>query len=147
KAIEAQSPSTNNKIVVGPWFHGGWFRSNGSSLGNVRFGSETSIYYRQNVETPFFNYYLKDKGDAASIAEATVFFTGENAWRTFDAWPSKQVEYKPLYLGEGHSLSFTPPSAAGSVSRYTSDPSKPVPYTEDVHLKRTREYMTDDQRF
>ena len=27
------------------------------------------------------------------------------------------------------------------------DPANPVPYTEDVHLRRTREYMTDDQRF
>ena len=27
------------------------------------------------------------------------------------------------------------------------DPAHPVPYTEDVHLDRTREYMTDDQRF
>lgn len=30
---------------------------------------------------------------------------------------------------------------------YVSDPNKPVPYTEDVHLHRTREYMCDDQRF
>ena len=30
---------------------------------------------------------------------------------------------------------------------YTSDPAKPVPYADGVHLIRTREYMSDDQRF
>ena len=34
-----------------------------------------------------------------------------------------------------------------TTATYTSDPAHPVPYTEDVHLDRTKEYMSDDQRF
>ena len=147
KAIEKQSPATNNKIVMGPWFHGGWHRSDGSYFGNVRFQSKTSVYYQENLETPFFDYYLRGKGDEKSIAEASVFFTGENKWRSFETWPAKNMEYKQIYLGENHSLSFSPPSLGNSFSKYTSDPSKPVPYADGVHLKRTREYMIDDQRF
>jgi putative CocE/NonD family hydrolase len=147
KAIEKQSPTTNNKLVMGPWFHGGWSRGFGANLGNVRFGTKTSEYYQQNIEIPFFNFYLKNKGDASKIAEANIFFTGENNWKTFDAWPSKKVENTPIYLNQNQKLSCLKPSVNNSSSKYTSNPNKPVPYTEDVHLNRTREYMSDDQRF
>ena len=63
KAIEKQNPSANNKIVMGPWFHGQWASGDGTQLGNVRFGSNTSQWYQNNIEIPFFNYYLKGKGD------------------------------------------------------------------------------------
>ena len=147
KAIEQQSPKTNNKLVMGPWFHGGWARGDGANLGNVRFGSKTSPYYQQNIEIPFFNFYLKDKGNANTIPEATVFFTGENVWKTFESWPPKQTVKQPVYLHAKQQLSFEKPVERSSSSKYTSDPHKPVPYTEDVHLHRTREYMSDDQRF
>lgn len=147
KAIEKQSPSTTNKLAMGPWYHGGWHRSDGGSLGNVRFGSKTSVYYQDNLEFPFFNYYLSGEGDGKNISEATLFFTGENKWRSFEAWPPKNVEYKQIYLGANHTLTFTSPTFANSTSKYVSDPSKPVPYAEGVHLRRTREYMIDDQRF
>lgn len=145
KAIEKQSPKTDNKIVMGPWYHGGWHRGNGSYLGNVRFGSNTSEYYQKNVEVPFFNYHLKGKGTNA-LAEATIFFTGDNAWKTFQTWPPK-IDNRPLYMQQYNHLSFDKPSVSKSFTKYTSDPAKPVPYNNDFQLGRTREYMTDDQRF
>ncbi len=148
KSIEEKNRNTDNRIVMGPWFHGGWGgRSDGSYLGNVRFGKKTSEYYQRNIEIPFFNFYLKLKGTVRDIAEATVFFTGENEWRRFNEWPSKNVEYKDLFAIGGGRLSFVKSTAANSGTEYISDPAHPVPYTEDVHLGRTREYMIDDQRF
>ena len=147
KAIEAQSPSTNNRIVMGPWYHGQWSRGDGSFLGNVRFGSRTSEWYQNNIEIPFFNYYLKGKGEEPKIAEATVFFTGENKWKQLPQWPPVGIQPTPLYLQPNGGLAWQKPSAGNSMSEYVSDPSSPVPYTEDIHYSRTREYMTDDQRF
>jgi putative CocE/NonD family hydrolase len=155
EAIEKQSPGSNNKIVMGPWYHGGWSRSNGSSLGNIQFASSTSEYYQNNIEIPYFNYYLKNKGTQPNLAEATIFFTGENKWHQLPQWPLTNVQKKELYLHQQSQLSWAKPSstatnqktANNTFSEYVSDPSKPVPYTEDVHFKRTREYMTDDQRF
>ncbi|MBA2611023.1 MAG: CocE/NonD family hydrolase [Bacteroidetes bacterium] len=147
KAIEKQSPKTNNKLVMGPWVHGGWHRGDGNYLGNVRFGSRTSEYYQKNIELPFFDFYLLNKGSDKTIAEATVFFSGENNWKTFESWPPKDIENKTIYLDQNQKLSFEKPTTASSSSKYTSDPAKPVPYAEDVHLRRTREYMDDDQRF
>jgi uncharacterized protein len=157
KAIETKSPRTDNRLVMGPWFHGAWGgRGDGSFLGNVRFGSKTSEYYQQEIEIPFFNFYLNLQGTVSDIAEANIFFTGKNQWQKLKQWPPAEVAYKPLLLKGGGRLSFEPnplfkPADLAKrpvyFTQYTSNPQKPVPYTEDVHLDRTREYMTDDQRF
>jgi len=147
KAIN-QKAGNNNKLVMGPWFHGAWGgRSDGSSLGNVRFGTKTSEWYQNNIELPFFNYYLKGKGDSSKIKEATVFFSGENQWRQLAQWPPANELAQNIYLQPGGGLNWNKPSSSNSFTSYTGDPDKPVPYTEDVHQSRTREYMTDDQRF
>lgn len=147
KAIEQQSPATNNKIVMGPWFHGGWSKSDGSFLGNVRFGSKTSEYFQNNIEIPFFNYHLKGKGNIDKLAEASIFFTGENVWRSLNTWPPKEMTPTPIYFNDNASLSFNKSNSQNSFTSYLSDPAKPVPFTEDILEDRSREYMTDDQRF
>lgn len=147
-AAEKNNPSTAfNKLVMGPWYHGQWSSGDGSRLGNIYFESNTAKWYQQNIEIPFFNYYLKGEGDVAAIAEAVIFFTGANEWRTFDRWPPAGKQDKLLYLQNNGKLDWSKPLNDQGHSRYTSDPAKPVPYTEDVHSKRTRNYMNDDQRF
>ncbi len=139
----------NNKIVMGPWYHGQWSRYDGKSLGKVRWDSNTSEWYAKNVELPFFNYHLKKKGDKDPLQEATIFFTGENQWRQLPQWPVANVSYEAYALLKGGGLSKAVPLIAplSSYEQYESDPAKPVPYAEGVHFRRTREYMTDDQRF
>lgn len=146
KAIEKQSPSTNNRIVMGPWYHGQWASNDGTQLGNIKFNSNTSQWYQNNIELPFFNYYLKGKGDLPQIAEANIFFTGENQWRKMDLWPPAG-NGRDIYLEANGALSWNRPGAKNNFTEYISDPAHPVPYTEDVHFRRTSEYMTDDQRF
>jgi len=147
KAIETRSKNYN-KLVLGPWYHGQWASTDGTHMGNVQFASNTSEWFGKNIEVPFFNYYLKGKGDASQIAEATVFFTGENQWHQFEQWPPSNITMKPVYLQASQQLSFTTgnPSKNGFDS-YISDPAKPVPYTGEIRPYRTREYMDDDQRF
>lgn len=152
KAIEKLNPPTHaNRIVMGPWVHGGWARGMGERLGNVSFGAQTSPFYEREIELKFFEYHLKGKGEM-DLPEAYIFETGSNQWTTHDAWPPKNMEQQKFYFQAAGKLSATPPPTQGkgantTFDQYISDPSKPVPYTEDVHLRRTREYMTDDQRF
>ncbi|HEX5024432.1 MAG TPA: CocE/NonD family hydrolase [Agriterribacter sp.] len=147
KAIKKQSPQTNCKLIMGPWYHGQWAKGGGTSLGNIQFGDSTSTYYSKNFELPFFNYYLKGKGSDANIKNATVFFTGENQWHEFTTWPPANMKMEPYYLQAAGKITTTKPLAKNSFAEYTSDPAKPVPYAAGIHLERTREYMTDDQRF
>ncbi|WP_324677648.1 CocE/NonD family hydrolase [Hymenobacter sp. GOD-10R] len=146
KAIEKQSTSTNNRLVMGPWTHGAWARPEWSKFGPLNFGQNTAKYFRDNLETKFFNYYLKDKGDFKP-AEATVFNTGNNEWKTYDAWPPKATKSQMFYLQEGNRLALTKPTAAESLNEYVSDPANPVPYTNGVYAHRNNEYMIEDQRF
>lgn len=146
KSIEKQDAHANNKIVMGPWYHGEWASADGTHLGNVRWGSNTSRFYQDSLESVFFNYYLKDKG-TDNLAEATVFFTGENQWKHLPKWPPADMQPTPLYLQADNKLSFSKPTTSNSFTGYTSDPAKPVPYVPEVHMTRTISYMTDDQRF
>jgi putative CocE/NonD family hydrolase len=146
KAIEKKADN-DNRLVMGPWSHGQWSRETGDHMGNIRYGSNTSEWYQKHVEVPYFNYYLKGEGNLAQLAEATVFFTGSNEWRQFGQWPPAAKRNLSFYLQDNGNLLVNEPSLHNSYSYYTSDPAHPVPYTEDVHISRTREYMNDDQRF
>lgn len=147
KAIEKQNPGIQNNLVMGPWSHGQWSSRDGTRLGNIQFGSNTAIWYQNEIEIPFFNYYLKGKGDYPSLAEATIFFSGENQWKKLNQWPPAEANATPLYLAPQGELSWNKPVVKNSFSEYLSDPDHPVPYTEDVHFNRTAAYMNDDQRF
>jgi len=116
-------------------------------LGHIQFGSNTSKWYQDHIELPFFNYYLKGEGNADSIARATVFFTGQNKWHRLNQWPPKDVQPTNLYFQKAGKLAFNKPTSSNTYEEYTSNPAKPVPYTDGIHKKRTVEYMDDDQRF
>ncbi|MGI9549674.1 MAG: CocE/NonD family hydrolase, partial [Aurantibacter sp.] len=145
ESIETQNPQNQNRLIMGPWSHGQWAGTKAENLGNMYWGSNTAKYFKDQ-ELKFFNYYLKGEG-SMDIPEATIFITGENQWHTFTQWPPAEAESRDLFLQAEGQLSFSPPTASESYDEYISDPKKPVPYTEDVHLNRTTEYLTDDQRF
>jgi putative CocE/NonD family hydrolase len=145
--IERQNPGIFNVLVMGPWFHGGWERSEGDWLGTAYFGEKQSLLYRQKFELPFFNHFLKDKGDISQIKEVNVFDTGANSWRELEGWEPKISTDTTLYLGAGGTLSFDKNANGSGYDEYVSDPMKPVPYTQKITLNYPREFMTEDQRF
>jgi putative CocE/NonD family hydrolase len=147
REVRKNNPEVFNMLVMGPWRHGGWSRSDGDSLGNVHFGAKTSQLYRTEIERTFFNHFLKGEGHN-ELPGAYVFETGKNRWRTFDAWPPENLSRRWLYADDGGSLAFdSKPGKGARYDEFVSDPARPVPFAEDVATGMTREYMTDDQRF
>jgi len=148
RAVEANNPANKSILVVGPWQHGGWSSADGDVLGNISFGVKTGVDYREKVELPFFNYYLKDKG-TLGLPEAFVFETGSNRWMSYDRWPPRNVEEKKIYLREGGKLSFEAPSDEDgrAADSYTSDPRKPVPWSSEIRTTQGHVWMVEDQRF
>ena len=146
--IEKNNPQNKSTIVIGPWLHGGWARGTGESLGNIQFGQKTSEYFQNEVEFPFFLYYLKDKGDL-KLPEALVFETGLNEWRSYDKWPPEQTTTKNLYFHADGRLSFSPPESTGgdAFDEYISDPNKPVPFSIETLVRQGHLWMVEDQRF
>lgn len=147
RAIKELSKNADCKLVIGPWSHGGWKGVDGSFLGDIRFGSKTAVYYQQQMEVPFFNYYLKEMGNIDSISNATIFFSGENQWKKFDQWPPKNTTPTDLCFANDQKLSFDKPSATDCYTEYISDPAAPVPFQMEIANNRPKEYMIADQRF
>ncbi len=147
KKTEASSPGATNVLVMGPWRHGGWSGGNGDSLGPISFHSNTAEFFREHIEFPFFQYYLKGKGPL-NQPEAWVFETGTNQWRKFDAWPPRNLKRRSLFLHPQGRLSLDSPPDGDSrpFDEYTSDPSRPVEYIEKIEIGMTGDYMIQDQR-
>jgi len=127
-ALEKFDQSNHNFVVLGPWNHGGW-NGFGRSLGDVNFGSSTGIYFRSQVQAPWFAYYLKGKGKL-NEPEALTFQSGSNQWTRSDRWPPREAVARDLFLHEGGKASFdkSAPVRFRDYAEYVSDPANPVPY-------------------
>src|SRR5208283_3918837 len=127
---EENDPGHTNFIVAGPWYHGEWQSAKGEAIGLIPFGGhETAREFRENIEAPFFRYYLHDNGQKPAW-QANTFQSGSNTWHTYDVWPPKQAKATKLYLHADGTLSFTAPDAASAYREYVSDPANPVPYRQ-----------------
>jgi putative CocE/NonD family hydrolase len=159
KKYETQDPKHLVRLVMGPWYHGEWSRSpEGRLLGKVDFGENTSRWFRDHVQAPWFGYWLK--GNASpDLPPVLAFRTGENRWERYDSWPPRQmVEDRKLYLHANGALSFEAPLRApagaatengvGDHDDYVSDPAKPVPYfPRPITDDDWAEWQVADQRF
>jgi uncharacterized protein len=159
KAIKPKD-TENDKVflVMGPWHHGQEI-DDGSSLGALKFDSDTGLYFRQKILRPFLAQYLRDGAPKAEISPVTAFETGTNTWRHLPAWPAGcangcTVKQAPLYLKPGFKLSFTEPRTGDAAfDEYVSDPAKPVPFRKRPTLpigysspRTWPEWLVDDQR-
>lgn len=146
-AIEKNNPKAINHFVMGPWYHGQWSHESGKVLGDIDFGTKTAEYYREYIELPFFNYYLKDQGNQ-NFTEAYVFDTGAKKWIFLDQWPPANMTQLNLHFGDNEVLSFqTPKQSNQDFDEYISDPNNPVPYTNEITNWYDPSFMLADQRF
>ena len=146
-ALRRHSPAAENRLVIGPWVHGGWMRGDGARLGHVRFDANTSDYFRRHIQFPFFEQHLKGIKPAQALAPVTMFETGTNVWRSYEAWPPKPARVRTLYFNANGSLTWQQPASAGAYDEYVADPRRPVPYIGYPAQGVPREYMVSDQRF
>src|SRR5205807_2482509 len=156
KAIEPKD-TNNDKVflVMGPWHHGQEIRE-GSSLGAIKFDSDTALYFRQEILRPFLDHYLKDDAPKMNVAPVTAFETGTNKWHSLSSWPAGcergcTGKPTPLYLNGGLKASFEKSGqdarAPGEYEEYISDPSKPVPFrARPIDGTTWRQWLVDDQR-
>jgi putative CocE/NonD family hydrolase len=153
KAIKPKD-TTNDKVflVLGPWHHGQEI-GDGSTLGPLKFGSDTALYFRWEILRPFLDQYLKDGAPKADVAPVSAFETGTNKWLRLPSWPAGcaagcRVRPTPLYLNAGLKLSFAAPTPGDAAfDEYVSDPSKPVPFqARPIDEASWSRWLVDDQR-
>ena len=153
RALEPKDVN-NDKVflVMGPWHHGQEIEE-GSTLGALRFESNTSRTFMRDILLPFLDQYLKDGAPKANVAPVTAFETGANVWQRLDKWPAG-TRTTPLYLEPGLKVGFTAPSSTGAAyDEYVSDPAKPVPFRARpsqpigyVAPLTWAQWLVDDQR-
>ncbi len=146
RAIDKTSPGLDLHLVMGPWSHGGWQRTNGNKLGDLSFNTDTAVFFRDQLELPFFRHYLKDAPDA-KLSKAVVFETGKNTWQSFPAWPPQNAAPAKLYFHDKGALSFKLPSEGFGADSYESDPNHPIPFYAKPTTDMAIDYMDADQRF
>jgi uncharacterized protein len=160
KTIEKNNSGIYNMLVMGPFGHGDWAHETGQTMhSNVYFGDSIATYFQREIETVFFNHFLKSAGTGTMpdgkplLREAYLFDTGNKQWRTFAEYPVKAARKLDFYLASSGKLSRTAPAGStpeNSFTEYVSDPMKPVPYTQDrttLNASIPRKYMSEDQRF
>ncbi len=148
KSIEANSKNSNI-VVFGPWSHGDWARtSDRQVIGNMYFGDSISDDFQKNIETKFFNHFLKgDNKEALDLPEAQMFDTGKKEWVSFETWPPKSAS-KENYFMQPYQKLTKQANRMIATSDFVSDPKKPVQYSQDIKMVFTpKKFMTDDQRF
>ncbi|HOY94846.1 MAG TPA: CocE/NonD family hydrolase, partial [Catalimonadaceae bacterium] len=148
QSIEKKNPKASNLLVMGPWSHGLWAKGDAQNLGPINFDSKTGVFYRNKIEFEFFNHYLKGNTEL-ELPEAYMFETGTNVWKAYKTWPPQEAEEKELIFFPSGKLLFSPEGLGSnnSFDEYTSDPAKPVPFTNSITTQMTKEYMVEDQRF
>jgi len=158
KAIKPKDTS-NDKLflVLGPWHHGQEI-GDGSSLGALKFNTDTALYFRQEILRPFLAQYLKDGGSKSEIAPVSAFETGTNRWLGLPVWPAGcatgcTIRPTSLYLKAGLKLGFEAPKPGDAAyDEYISDPARPVPFIpRPIHLSggdgtTWKYWLVSDQR-
>ena len=150
-ALRGNANVKDCRLVLGPWSHCAWRATDAAdSLSGVEFGKESlAVFYRNEIEFPFFDHYLRDaESSGATEYGALVYFTGENCWREMDKWsPEETTSAHTLYFAEDGSLSLSQPDMPNSFSSYVSDPANPVPYHPKTDSPHRQEYMLSEQNF
>lgn len=140
------------QMVAGPWNHGGW-QGTGDRVANgaVPIGAASGDQFRDQIQAPFFRYWLHRQGPRPDWA-VKMFQSGANVWKTYKSWPPVGATATALYLRADGSLSFDAPAAGEGCRSYVSDPANPVPYRarpmSGTYLSPDwRSWEGDDQRF
>jgi putative CocE/NonD family hydrolase len=134
KAIKPHDADNNVFLSLGPWSHGGAI-GDGSQLGTLKFGSDTALYWRQQVLKPFLARYLKGDANVPAIPTVTAFETGTNKWRNLATWPAGcvsgcAIEPVALHLTGGQKAVVGDAADTKGYDEYVSDPAKPVPFRQ-----------------
>jgi putative CocE/NonD family hydrolase len=122
-----------HKLLMGPWVHGGLFRTTQGELTFPAQAAPNGQQWRQR----WFDLQLKGiPNDFDKQPPVTIYVMGADKWRHECEWPLKRAQYTKYYLRSGGransllgdgTLGTTPPSGNERNDSFTYDPNNPVP--------------------
>jgi putative CocE/NonD family hydrolase len=130
---------TPQRLLMGPWTHGGWPNS---FAGDVDFGMHSMMESYNDLRCSWFDWTLKGMETAFTKADPVrIFVMGggsgrrnyngrmqhDGCWRDEKAWPLPDTKPTLFYLQADGSLATDKPAGGVEPSRYTFNPRDPVP--------------------
>ena len=137
----AEGARGRQKLVIGPWHHGGTDHGMVGDLAFPNSGAPPAYDSRR-----WFEYHLKGVDNGIMNEPAVAYYVmGDtadpkapgNQWRTADDWPIKNTPTS-YYFGSGGRLTSARPPAASDPVEYTFDPADPCPTIGGANLTITR---------
>ena len=113
------SLKTVQRLEIGPWSHGGGHHVDPFLPAGTPTDPASDVQQQQMLS--FFDGVLKEPGTAVPAHEIRYFTMNDGRWRTTTVWPPAGMTPTRWYLGEGHTLSRSAPSAPDAADRYTVD--------------------------
>lgn len=89
-----------NKLILGPWEHGGSFNAGHTNPGHSGFDHIGEVLR-------FFDHHLKGWDTGITKEKPVHYFTMvEEKWKASDVWPPKNTVYRSVFFDEGNSLTW-----------------------------------------
>jgi hypothetical protein len=141
-AVMSRQNKTPQKLLMGPWIHGG-MREEATFAGDVDFGHESrwGMDHYSQMRLRWFDRWLKDVPNGVEDEPPVrIFVMGGGGggktrdghvnhgghWRAEAEWPLSRARERSLYLTTEGLLSEAPSGLGGTLT-YSHDPSNPVP--------------------
>jgi putative CocE/NonD family hydrolase len=140
----AAQNETPQRLVLGPWNHGGMRGAGSTAVGEVDFGAAArwgnEVFNGERLR--WFDRWLKDIDTGVEDDAPVRFFVmggGDGRkneagkmnhggrWRSEKAWPLAQAVQTVYYLQPGGGLSIAEPAQDGAAASWVHDPEYPVP--------------------
>lgn len=155
-SLKSLSPECDLYLALGPWSHGSWNDLKYNHLSDAWFGENSSAYYRDKIEFPFFRHYLSDSSDCCSFSspipkvmvlpssetmkESKAGVSTDSLWHIYPSWPPPCERIK--FTLDASNTYFDSEQRS-----FISDPNMPVPYMDTDASRRDKSYMAADQSF
>ena len=105
----------NNKLLLGPWEHGGWMNCSPHNPGKAGFSKASEIL-------KFLDYHLKGIETGIKNEPRVFYYTlGEEKWKSSNVWPPANSTYQAYYLQNGHLLNRVKPTSEDLYTPYKVD--------------------------
>lgn len=131
-----QSARDNQRLVIGPWDHVAWGRSDSEPAPMLKDIGPVGDSPINQLMLAWFDHFLKGRNDTGGAAVAPgrprvdYFVMGANQWRTASAWPPPNTTPTTYYLsGQGGIADRT-----GRLQQTAPGPEAPDIYTYDPNF-------------
>ncbi len=128
-AMQEQSPlSSQHKLLMGPWVHGGHGTSQVGSCQQGELFFYNACNWNDSLSLRFFDYYLKNINNGWNDEPVIQYYQiGDNQWQQATHLSDIIIDTLKMFLNVNNSLTYTSPQVQSQNESFIYNPSDPSP--------------------